>query len=284
MVPPLYDASLDLLARHGPADVRSAPFPHVVLRDVLDAAVVEQLQREFPASSVLADGKPLSSSERVSFPAHRIIGNAAISPLWQQFIATNSGEGFLRSVLGVFGPQIEAMHPALVARKPLGEWRAKLRDVEGEGDVAVDAQICINAPVTQTERIKEAHVDRRQVLFAGLFYLRDPHDTSAGGDLQIYRFPKGRPHGFATQYVKDRHVELVETVRYSSNTLVVFLNSIHSVHGVSVRGVTPHDRRFVNLVGEVDHHLFDWGPYQAPSVKAKAHARRYARRLAAAVR
>jgi hypothetical protein len=33
--------------------------------------------------------------------------------------------------------------------------------------------------------------------------------------------------------------------------LIVFLNSIRAVHGVTARSVTPHPRRFACLIGQV---------------------------------
>lgn len=48
----------------------------------------------------------------------------------------------------------------------------------------------------------------------------------------------------------------VETVRYQPNCLVLFINTIDSLHGVTVRQPTPHGRCFMNLVGEVATRLY----------------------------
>ncbi|MEO6366004.1 MAG: hypothetical protein ABIO38_08170, partial [Luteimonas sp.] len=59
-------------------------------------------------------------------------------------------------------------------------------------------------------------------------------------------------------------VELAATVPYSSNTLVLFLNSLQAVHGVTPRQVTPRTRYFFNLVGEIPVPLFDLDVRQRP--------------------
>jgi hypothetical protein len=92
--------------------------------------------------------------------------------------------------------------------------------------------------------------------------MRHPADDSVGGDLTISRFKSAhsdldaKASLFDGAYVSDEHLEVVETVQYRRNTLVLFINSIDSLHGVTVRQATPHGRRFVNLVGEVVTRLY----------------------------
>jgi len=101
-----------------------------------------------------------------------------------------------------------------------------------------------------------------QALFAGLFYLRQEDDDSVGGDLEIRRF---RPELSDAQklgcfrraiYVDDKWTELVKTVKYDRNVLVVLVNGIDSLHGVTPRQPTPHRRIFMNLVADMDQPLF----------------------------
>ena len=46
-------------------------------------------------------------------------------------------------------------------------------------------------PSTCVLRSIGPHVDREVALYAGLFYMRDDHDDSEGGDLELYRFNRG---------------------------------------------------------------------------------------------
>jgi hypothetical protein len=48
----------------------------------------------------------------------------------------------------------------------------------------------------------------------------------------------------------------VVSVPYEANTLVLFLNSPNSVHGVTPRPPTPHVRRYINFQVELSRDLF----------------------------
>jgi hypothetical protein len=144
-----------------------------------------------------------------------------------------------------------------------------MRDADrfGRNDVLVEAMISGNTPVTAASSVRTTHVDAGNKLFSGLFYMRTPEDRSTGGDLTLSRFAeryRGKDERFALfkgPYVDDSHVEVVRTVPYAANTLVLFINSLDSLHGVTVRSETPHPRLFVNLVGEVDdrsYRLYGW--------------------------
>jgi hypothetical protein len=47
------------------------------------------------------------------------------------------------------------------------------------------------------------------------------------------------------------------TVPYASNTLVAFVNSAYSIHGVSPRSAASLARRYINFVAEVPFNLFN---------------------------
>jgi hypothetical protein len=128
-------------------------------------------------------------------------------------------------------------------------------------DVLLDAQIAGNTPVTAATSVRTTHVDHGSKLFSGLFYMRSEGDNSVGGDLTISRFKpeyslEERLGCFSGAYVDDRHVETLKTIRYSRNCLVLMINSLDSLHGVTIRRPTPHDRLFVNLIAEIDAPLY----------------------------
>ncbi len=148
----------------------------------------------------------------------------------------------------------------------------------GRHDVLVEAMISGNTPVTAASSVRTTHVDAGDKLFSGLFYMRRPDDPSTGGDLTISRFIdryRGKDERlslFKGPYVSDDQVEVVRTVPYAANTLVLFINSLDSLHGVTVRSETRYPRLFVNLVGEVDDRLYrlygvdsDKAPHYVPN-------------------
>ncbi|MEP0916900.1 hypothetical protein NC981_08720 [Leptolyngbya sp. DQ-M1] len=253
----------DAIEKH---EVFTEPFPHVVIRDALDEDLCTQLIAEFPTINTITQSPQFVSNERYSYPARDVFANPQISDLWKSFIQLHTSDRFLKQFGTLFEDHIRQYHPEF--EQVIGEIRAleagvrKIDDFSS-ADVLMDAQICINAPVTEVPKpIKQAHIDRPQVLFAGLYYLRHPDDRSTGGDLEIYRFKSGKPYGFQGQFIDDRYVELVKTVKYDRNVLVLFLNSIHSLHGVTARSITNSPRCFVNLIGEVKQPLFNYRLYE----------------------
>lgn len=254
---------LDSVQKH---DVKTDPFPHIVIRDPLDQSLCEQLIDEFPAISTITASQPFTSNERYSYPAQDVFENPKISDLWKQFIQIQASGYFLKQFSRLFEKPLLTHYPNFERRfNPISSLKPGIRKINNfsEADVLLDAQICINAPVTESPKpIKPPHIDRSKVLFAGLYYLRHPEDSSSGGDLEIYRFKSKKPYGFRGQFIDKKYVELVNTIKYEKNVLVLFLNSIYSLHGVTVRSRTSSPRCFVNLVGEVNQPLFDRHPYE----------------------
>jgi hypothetical protein len=92
--------------------------------------------------------------------------------------------------------------------------------------------------------------------------MRPANYDAVGGDLTISRFkdsyktPEERYALFNGAYVDDSHVDHLQTVRYDKNTVVLFINTLESLHGVTVRQPSDQSRLFVNLVGEIDPPLY----------------------------
>jgi hypothetical protein len=107
----------------------------------------------------------------------------------------------------------------------------------------------------QEETVRTAHLDNGRELWAGLFYMRKPEDSSTGGDLQIFKTVK-EPTFHGVREVDMSTVEAVETVPYQANTLVLFLNTRHSLHGVTPRLGAPCVRRYINMTAHADRKLF----------------------------
>jgi hypothetical protein len=261
--PRTYAMTPSLLARIQPGDVLAEPFPHVVVRDVLDPAWCDALVAEFPPNAVVAEEKPAGSNRRFSYPAGKALEDARLSPSWRDFIRTHVSQSFLDDLVRLFGEHVDTLYPGLLnPRRPL---RAGIRNNDSfDGvDVLLDAQVSTNTAVTGSpSSVRPVHVDDPHKLFAGLFYLRHPADDSQGGDLELYRL-RGRAFGFHEgPYMATRYVERTAIVRYEKNVLVVFVNSLRSLHGVSVRQQTPWTRQFLNLVAEVDQPLFDLTAHQ----------------------
>jgi len=238
-----------ILQNLSPNDVNMRPFAHVARESVFDLPIYSRMESSFPPASRFTAGLPnVASNQAVRIPAHDIIDNSEFTAEWQDFFDFHTSPDFWHDILRVFGDAIVAAHPNLEskAKKPLEKWAVKRRGTDAKADVALDALFVINTPVTRLSSVRPAHVDSENEIWAGLYYMRSKNEVAVGGDLALYRF-KGKP-AFGGHYAPLSTVSEEKLISYAANQFVAFVNSAHSVHGVTPREPTPHHRRYVNFV------------------------------------
>ena len=278
----------NLLQDLEPTCVVHEPFPHLIVPQALPDDWVRRLNAEFPPDSIVQAGSgegPAGSNRRFSMYAAAVAKSRDISPLWKRFIEEQASPRFLRHAFQIFGPSIRQLYPDL-ARRLGGDFDRirsglRFRDSFDGCDALVDAGISINTPVTTLPTsVRMAHLDLPNKLFVGLYYLQPPHEQEArGGNLELCTYKRGARPRLSRFEVDPGCVETWQTVPYENNVLVLFLNTIHSVHAVTPRLRTPHTRRFVNLLTEVSAPLFDADQYQVARLPFRA--RYYLRQLLA---
>jgi hypothetical protein len=248
-----------LLARVTPADIVREPFPHVVFHEPLDPRLCDCLIEEFPSLDAVSGGRPYRSNELLVYHASRELQDPELTPLWREMIATHLSQEFIGQLLALFSEPIRETYPSLFKRLgPPHTPRAGIRHVDTfeHTDVLLEAQAALNTPVTvQRSAVRGAHLDNPNKLVIGLYYLRHPEDDTSGGDLEFYRYTTPHPEFQGHELPRD-FVETVKTVPYESNVLVLFLNTIDSLHGVTPREPTPWTRMFLNLGSQVQSDLF----------------------------
>ncbi len=253
------------------------PFPHIVAHNLLPSDIYSELQNSFPSLRTVVDGKEYTSNERFDFTVEQLRKNATIPPVWREFSEAHASESFYRKILEIFGDAIQERYPALPFN--LNEARVGTRyiDTHDTADILLDAHIAINTPVTgKSGSVRVAHVDDPRKMYGALLYFRKDEDDSLGGDLELYRY-KNDTYKFYGQHVDEKYVEVIKTVPYSQNTFVFFINTIDSLHGVTVRENTPHTRQFLNMIGELKEPLFDIQSRQESSLLKRY--RRYKAKL-----
>jgi hypothetical protein len=278
----------NLLSAAVPADVVDEPFPHVVVPDALPEHWAARLLAEFPPDPIVQAGsaeRNRGSNHRFNIYATAVAESRDVSLLWKRFIAEHASPRFVAHAVRIFGPAIRQHYPDL-ARRFDGNFERmraglRFRDTFETCDALVDAGISINTPVTTLPTsVRMAHLDLPTKLFVGLYYLQGPDERDArGGDLVLCRYKRGVRPRLSRFEVDPDCVEEWRTVPYANNVLVLFLNTVHSVHAVTPRFRTPHTRRFVNLLIEVAAPLFDGTEYQVPRIPFRA--RYYLRQLLA---
>ncbi|MCI0488167.1 MAG: hypothetical protein L0229_16390 [Blastocatellia bacterium] len=245
-------------------DILDEPFPHIVIRNALEGDLYERLARAWPGAEIILDGREPLSNRNYRYCARDVLSDERISPLWRDFCTYHTSRDFYLEVISLFGDRIASLHTSMEARlgKRLEDLSTSVRFKEEFRDIALECQFTYTAPVTAASRSVGPHIDREVALYAGMLYFRLDEDDSTGGDLELHSFT-GTPAFFKeSRFAPDSRVKLEKVIEYRKNTLVFFLHSVASVHGVSLRSATVYPRLNVNFVGEFQTAIFDVSRYQ----------------------
>lgn len=200
------------------------PFPHIVVADWLPADAYEALVRSVPPPVFFADREERRQRLMVPFE----IAPDFSQRVWR-FVSSRVVSGALsRALNDKFRPLVESYVSTFCPQLP------------SDADLtlhASDGRIMLRRP----GYVIEPHRDPKWGFLTGLVYLADTADHEACG-TQLYRVrsdvdgPTGGPY-----YIDPSRCELVKTVPFRPNTLLVFLNS-HGAHGASIPAdATPPD-------------------------------------------
>ena len=249
-----------------------------MINNALPNEIFETLSATFPSAEDLGvDSR--SNNLRWSTKAKDISRVRNLHPLWKRIVDFHTSQAFLNEVFSVFGEAIVNLYPSrFPTEESLKDVVASVRDLRSLSakGLSLDAQISGNTPVSIATSPRGVHVDAPNALYGGLFYMRDQNDDSVGGDLQFWKWNRtysfGKKSGEYREGVLPRHITLVKTIPYQSNTLVLFLNSLDSLHSVTVRQPTPHTRKFINLVADSSEPFFQLRP--SPYLRLRNFVRR----------
>ncbi|MDY0884530.1 2OG-Fe(II) oxygenase [Dongia soli] len=261
-------------------EVAKEPFPHLTRCGAISPEYYAQLERSFPSNTVVCgDRVPSHGNVAVRMSSAAVFASRQISREWKDFFQYHISEDYWRDLVRVFGQAIRSIYPRLEERlgRPLEDFRVGVRGNSGPADVKLECQFVVNPPGMMMEAIKTPHVDKRQTLIAGLFYLRDHEDDTEGGHLELYRWNRS-PRFLPYRMILAKDVTHCATSHYSANQFVCFVNSPSSVHGVSPRHPGSLSRRYINLVAEVPHHLFRLPLISLPAAVGNWNAIREIRR------
>lgn len=258
---------LSILSNASELDIRTEPYPHLVIKNALDKEVYEQLENEYPDPSLVLDGREKKDTW-YDYPACSAIKNDAITPLWKSFMEYHTSDAFYQDLVRLFGDVINEWHPSLEKKyqKPLADFSSDVRQVGAarnpenlKPDVSLECQFYVN--YTEKPRaVRGPHVDRPTELYAALLYFRDPADDSSGSNLDVceavkpdslYPLDRKISVDHLPMEVEDEKINIVSTAKYEANTLVLFINSHKSIHAVSPRTATPIARRHVNFTADL---------------------------------
>lgn len=246
-----------VLAKAKGAKLTLDPFPHLVIPDALESSYYEKLMKDFPPPSVInVKNKALVNNTDCFMGAVDVEKSNGVSAEWKEFFRYHTSHEFLKEALALAGSEAGKLHPAL---KPvLADVRKEqviVADSGAKGAFHMQCQFGINSPVISESSVRTAHIDKPMKIYNALLYCRADDDDSQGGDLILYRFTK-QPGFYGNRTALPGRITEVVSVPYRKNTLVLFLNSVGSVHGVRPRKPTPHIRRYINFQVELERPNF----------------------------
>ncbi len=251
--------NLSILQKTTPEAIEPDPFPHLHIENALPQELYDDLASSYPAMEKIVGARPLENNKAYLSNAVDILPDQEIPQVWRDFFSYHTSDAWFREALAFWQEPLARIYPDIEQRfgKSLQDLATGLRQKAGrktrgnqDAEIMLDVQFGINSPVTEVSTVRGPHVDKPEKLFAALLYFRRPDDPSTGGDLGLYRCTK-RTDAFDGQYnIGDAHVERVKSVPYKPNSLVMWINSKQSLHGVSPRSVTDVPRRYVNFIAE----------------------------------
>ena len=80
--------------------------------------------------------------------------------------------------------------------------------------------------------------------------------------LRLYKYVSQQLEYDRSNHVPESKAECFRTIRYAQNTVVFFLDSPYSIHGVSLREATQYTCLHVNFLGEFPFPIFDIEPWR----------------------
>lgn len=249
---------LSVLSKATIGDLKTDPFPHMVIKDALDTTYYTKLMSDFPALEIVNRQKrKLTNNNDTFLGAFDALASSKISDEWKGFFRFHTSMDFLAQAIGLIGKPAAACHPSIASIVAgVRERKLAIADSGEKADLYIQCQFGVNSPVRRESSVRTAHIDNPKKIYNALLYCRDPKDDSEGGDLALYRF-RDKPGFYGRRTAMPNRIEEVARIPYAANTLVLFANSLNSVHGVTPRKPTPHVRRYINFQVELENPIFD---------------------------
>jgi hypothetical protein len=241
--------------RATPADVRLAPFPHIVIENAIDPEFYAQLAASRLTFRSMGGRADASSNLRTACHAFAMLTPDHIDLAWKRFVAAHLQPSITLRVAESFADHWPSHLPSADALRG-SSFGTLMVDQSHEIDLLCDARIeaigpCTGAPWSH----RLGHLDTPNRLFSALFYLRDEDDETVGGGLDLFRFKSHPPEELDAFEFPQEILEKVANVPYAANTLVVFPNGPSALHGVEPRGLSDRDRGYLFITAEAADHL-----------------------------
>ena len=224
------------------------PFPYFYIENVLPVDVYQSLADTYP--EWILNGQTENFNDFRYY--EKDFDYSKLSKEWQEFIKFHTSKVFKDSIVEIFSQAIKKYYPKYLEKYLTCE--VSPRHEPKPNTTRLEIQFVMNA--INAKSIRTPHVDAGRELFACLFYMKKLEDQSLGGDLIIYK-KSGDDFAFNSGRIAPvDQIEEVKRIPYKENTMIVFLNTPDSIHGVSQRVNASTIRRYVNIDAHVEEKLF----------------------------
>lgn len=230
-------------------DIILDPCPYFAIRNALPEPVYAQLVSEYPEAHMMQGPKTHFQARR--YRQHEFVPGT-VSRLWQDFVDYHNSVEYKNRVLDLFEPALQRYYPDLMPSLQAAPTTPRHSALPGA--VEMEVQFVLNG--IQPETVRTIHLDNSRELFAGLLYMRRPEDVSTGGDIHVYRKLVSHPTYTGIREVDPTQVVSAGSVPYQANTMILFLNTADTLHGVTPRLNANCVRRYVNIDAHQDRKLF----------------------------
>lgn len=268
-------AMLDLVSQLENSIIHSYPFPHLVIHNFLPNKVYEELAETFEEPSVRDEISVDNSFSNKLFLASVLSGHLqnylgeSLSAETLESLLFFGSKTFLDIILNRFKipsaiicagsgfkPAEAVAEPFSLDYSPRHALDLGVSIDRIDPTLYFDIQFGINSPAFGLPTsVRDIHIDHPAKLFNALLYFRHPRDNFAGGDLCLFRHRAKR--SFYNENVLASDAVLAKVVPYASNTLVLFLNGLDSLHGVVERSSTTVERRYINVLARFRNPFLD---------------------------
>lgn len=245
--------NLNILQKAKKIDLLMDPYPHLIIENALPQEIYDQLDQSWP-ETFLSSGNESITNEKdhtKRYLSAKAIKEDNISELWKEFFKYHTSNEFYQYALNLLSDAIKMYYPdkADTILNSVAVPRTQVNQKESATPFVTDCQFVMNYPLKKTETSRTAHLDNPQEIYAALFYMRRKDDSSTGRDFQIFSSRTKTPTLGKKRIVTD-DITINKTVVYKPNTVLLFLNCRHGIHGVSTSPDATTVRRHINVIGE----------------------------------
>tara|TARA_B100000989_G_scaffold49488_1_gene32538 strand:+ start:4431 stop:5201 length:771 start_codon:yes stop_codon:yes gene_type:complete len=242
--------------------LRTTPFPYFIIDNALPEDLYNKLDKEFPEFENIIKNdlgtNEYKENTAYRYNASRSLVDNEISEDWRNFIGYHTSSEFTDELFDIFAEPIKQVYKVEKDKLPnKSNTGVRFKD---KSFFSTDCQFVINTPTSGETSVIEPHLDNPKEFYAALLYMKENDDDSHGGNLTTHAF-KDKPSFYGKSRVREEKVNLIEEIEYKKNRLAVFLNTPHSIHGVTKRSKTKSYRKYMNIIGEFHNELFDFRPF-----------------------